>query len=816
MSAQDEHDPARRCAGAPRAGAADLRGPHSAGGRRGRRRDRVPPRLAAPAARAPSCRCRRTRARSSCSTCRRASRPTRTRGSAATLAALSHSRGRVGLVVFSDLAYEALPPGVPASDLTPFVRYFTLRHKRRPAPHRHSRRTRGRTRSAPARGSRPAWSSRTRSPRREPHAPTVMLVSDLDDDPQDLTALAAVMAAYRRDHIPVRVVGLNASPQDVTLFERFLGRAVPVDAGADARQGAAARRHTPSRGMSLALALVAAVALALRELWAPRLDWSSVMNARWRSACSLVAARLRALLAVDVRSWPTALTQRRRGLRATPPARRGAVDATRGLGARAARRRAMTSRPRRALRLYRIAQSTPNRGSTTASRWRRCARRPTDSLAQSRGRPSDAVAGATRCSASSRSASPHGGAARTQVDAAIADFTDAVRADPDERRREVRPRAAAASDRGARNAHGPGPGGAFGRGRPSRRRRRRARERLLMTFLTPLAALVGTRGGRCRSRASLRRATARGRVTPHSALQPPARRNAARTSPRARRRRDRLLGAGRGAAGADARAGDARPHGRAGAVRLRHLALDGGVGRRRRRRRGSTAPSSAAVRCARAIPDVPSGIATLTDRVLPESAPRRRPPSFDAWRSRASRSRARRRAASASARRRSRRSATSPRGNYFARDGARRAHRRPADRRREQPGRHLRPRATRFGARRAIGSSRSASGATASASSTADGKPETAYRPDRCGRAVLDERGVCTRRALVRRERSSARRHRACETSRATVRRRPRTRRAPAPYAARAVSSLRSRCCCSLRSRFLSTARFRRYEWRTT
>src|SRR5258708_35838569 len=34
--------------------------------------------------------------------------------------------GRYGLVVFSSTAYEALPPGTPASALKPLIRYFTL------------------------------------------------------------------------------------------------------------------------------------------------------------------------------------------------------------------------------------------------------------------------------------------------------------------------------------------------------------------------------------------------------------------------------------------------------------------------------------------------------------------------------------------------------------------------------------------------------------------------------------------------------------------------------------------------------------------
>jgi hypothetical protein len=83
----------------------------------------------------------------------------------ATLSSLARSDGRYGLVVFSDQAYEALPPGTPASDLQPLVRYYTL-----PPAHggfaRRSRRTRGRRPSARGRRSRPGSSSPTASPSR--------------------------------------------------------------------------------------------------------------------------------------------------------------------------------------------------------------------------------------------------------------------------------------------------------------------------------------------------------------------------------------------------------------------------------------------------------------------------------------------------------------------------------------------------------------------------------------------------------------------------------------------------------------------------
>ena len=44
----------------------------------------------------------------------------------ATLTDLVATRGRYGLVIFSDVAYEALPPGTPADALRPLIRYFKL------------------------------------------------------------------------------------------------------------------------------------------------------------------------------------------------------------------------------------------------------------------------------------------------------------------------------------------------------------------------------------------------------------------------------------------------------------------------------------------------------------------------------------------------------------------------------------------------------------------------------------------------------------------------------------------------------------------
>ena len=189
-----------------------------------------------------------------------------------TLEAISRSGSRIGLVVFSDTAYEALPPGVPASDLAPLVRYFTLSPRAQPG-------------FAPSFPTNPWTNTFTAGTKisaglelahtiafTQRRRPTVVLISDLDDDPNDLASLAAIMAAYQRDRVPVRVVGLNPSPNDVTLFQRLLGPGVSIAQAPTLAQ-------VPPHDVTLfpwtlvGLGIAAALALAVREAFSPRLEW---------------------------------------------------------------------------------------------------------------------------------------------------------------------------------------------------------------------------------------------------------------------------------------------------------------------------------------------------------------------------------------------------------------------------------------------------------------------------------------------------------------------------------------------------------------
>jgi hypothetical protein len=189
-----------------------------------------------------------------------------------TLAALARSGSRLGLVVFSDQAYEAFPPGTPAVDLAPFVRYFTLPKQRSPG-------------FAPTFPDNPWQSTFTAGTRISAgldlahriaaaggRRAAVVLVSDLDDDPGDLPRLASVLLAYRRDHVPVRIVGLDASPDNVALYTRLLSPQ-PVVVEAPTLAEAPPQDTTPFPWTLVALAGAAACAYVLRAAWAPRLVW---------------------------------------------------------------------------------------------------------------------------------------------------------------------------------------------------------------------------------------------------------------------------------------------------------------------------------------------------------------------------------------------------------------------------------------------------------------------------------------------------------------------------------------------------------------
>ena len=191
-----------------------------------------------------------------------------------TLATFSSSPARVGLVVFSDQAYEALPPGTPTADLAPLVRYFTLPPQEQPGfapvfpPNPWQNTFSGGTRISA--GMELAHEIAVTTPR----PATVVLVSDLDDDPGDVPRLASVLLAFRRDHVPVRIVGLDPSPSDSEFFQKLLGPSAPITQAPTLDQ-VAPHARTPFPWTLLALLVAVTSVIGVRALWAPRLEWNA-------------------------------------------------------------------------------------------------------------------------------------------------------------------------------------------------------------------------------------------------------------------------------------------------------------------------------------------------------------------------------------------------------------------------------------------------------------------------------------------------------------------------------------------------------------
>jgi hypothetical protein len=194
----------------------------------------------------------------------------------ATLSSLARSRGRFGLVVFSDQAYEALPPGTAAANLDPIVRYFRL--PKQPAPG-----------FAPTYPTNP-WTenfsagtkiaagltlAHTIAGDNNVRRPVVILISDLDDDPDDRARLRRILLAYKRDGIALRLVGLNATPANIAFIRDYAPKTPIVQAGTLA-PGPLPQNHTPVPWAIVVLGALAAIGLAANELWGPRLEWETV------------------------------------------------------------------------------------------------------------------------------------------------------------------------------------------------------------------------------------------------------------------------------------------------------------------------------------------------------------------------------------------------------------------------------------------------------------------------------------------------------------------------------------------------------------
>jgi hypothetical protein len=146
---------------------------------------------------------------------------------ATTLRGIVNANQSVGLVMFSDTAYELLPPNSPPGALVQFIPYFV--------PVRYY-------------GSTPVFSqtpwdtfmggtriatglemARVALRRAGLRHGAILLVSDLDDSNSDQGLLDQEALKLRAQHIPVRIVPLFAAARNVSLFKALFGNSSIVD-----------------------------------------------------------------------------------------------------------------------------------------------------------------------------------------------------------------------------------------------------------------------------------------------------------------------------------------------------------------------------------------------------------------------------------------------------------------------------------------------------------------------------------------------------------------------------------------------------------
>jgi len=136
-----------------------------------------------------------------------------------TLQKLAETGERAGLVVFSDTAYELLPPGTPGRELLPILRFL------KPAA--------GRGGEVPVNpwqafsaGTQISVGLRTAREalvREDVHRGSIVLVSDLEILPDEIERLGAEIAELKRNRIGVRIVPLSPTPEKLATIEALTG-----------------------------------------------------------------------------------------------------------------------------------------------------------------------------------------------------------------------------------------------------------------------------------------------------------------------------------------------------------------------------------------------------------------------------------------------------------------------------------------------------------------------------------------------------------------------------------------------------------------
>jgi hypothetical protein len=135
-----------------------------------------------------------------------------------TIQKLAATDERIGLIAFSDAAYELLPPGTPAKELFPLLRYFLPADGSEPPAQNPWDAFRAGTRvSEGLRLAREVFA------RESVGDGSILLVSDFEILPDEILRVADQVAVLRGEGTEVRLVPLNPTPERRARMNAILG-----------------------------------------------------------------------------------------------------------------------------------------------------------------------------------------------------------------------------------------------------------------------------------------------------------------------------------------------------------------------------------------------------------------------------------------------------------------------------------------------------------------------------------------------------------------------------------------------------------------
>ena len=190
-------------------------------------------------------------------------------GFEATVRKLVETDERAGLVVFSDAAYELLPPGSSGREFEPLLRFFRSTASGFLPPNPWDRFRAGTRISEGLRAAREALL-------REGGPGKIILLSDLEVLPDEIQRLVLVFSDLRRDGFEVEIVPLSPREEQRRLLELFVGADAflpePVSGAEAVETRGEGRLTTGMPWMFLLVGLVLVLLLATNERMLARLE----------------------------------------------------------------------------------------------------------------------------------------------------------------------------------------------------------------------------------------------------------------------------------------------------------------------------------------------------------------------------------------------------------------------------------------------------------------------------------------------------------------------------------------------------------------